>query len=357
MAIRFFWNLTGGSVSDNTDLNATLFSGNVYYGHATTVSVSQDGTNWFTYGSTPALFPDNAYRWDDTNDSWTDEEMNPTKPINPFVYTNNFTGQSVAGALDQFAGAAGGTGYDLKASGFPWIQYVRVQAGPSATVIDAIAAVNPAVVGDALAVAPDNLAAGITKFVFQKPDGSDQNLITINFDSVSAPAKVSTVGLSEFSAFAPVIGQVSSAYQITLKPLVGIDTVNYVADLGLRAGGNYAGTGQDLRVYQWCGTNWSSQPFTFNPANHEVLVAGVTNFSALVVSQIIPPQLNIQAGTNGFVFQFTPVANGTHILERSTDLVTWTPIATNMATGTQSVTVQDANTPAGKAFYRLLLNP
>ena len=88
------------------------------------------------------LFPDNAYRWDDTNDSWTDEEMNPTKPLNPFVYTNNFIGQSVASGLDQFIGAAGGTGYDLKASGFPWIQYVRVQPGAGTyTVIDAIAAV------------------------------------------------------------------------------------------------------------------------------------------------------------------------------------------------------------------------
>ena len=55
----------------------------------TTVSVSQDGINWYTYTNTPLLFPDNAYRWDDTNASWTDEQMNPTKPLNPFLYTNN----------------------------------------------------------------------------------------------------------------------------------------------------------------------------------------------------------------------------------------------------------------------------
>ena len=131
---------TSGTVSDQTDLNvATLSTG--IYGHSTTVSVSQDGINWFTYSNTPVLFPDNAYRWDDTNASWTWEQMNPTKPLNPIIYTNNFGAQSVANGLDQFIEAAGGTGYDLKGSGLPWIQYVQIQPGAGTyTVIDAIAA-------------------------------------------------------------------------------------------------------------------------------------------------------------------------------------------------------------------------
>jgi hypothetical protein len=346
---------TSGTITDGTDLDAvTLISG--IYGHPTTVSVSQDGTNWYTYSNTPVLFPDNAYRWDDANASWTDEQMNPTKPLNPFVYTNNFGGQSVASGLDQFIGAAGGTGYDLKASGFPWIQYVRVQPGAGTyTVVDAIAAVNPVVVGDALPIAPANLASGITNLVFQKPDDLSQSLIAINFDTVSDIAKVSTVGLTEFSAFAPVIGNVSSAYQITLKPVTGTNAVSYVADIGLRAGDNYTGSGGDLRVYQWKGTNWESQPFNFNSADNEVLVAGVTQCSAFVVSQIVPPHLSIQTLTNGFAFQFSPVANCAHILERSPDLATWTPISTNMPVSAQPITLEDTRAPTGKAFYRLRL--
>jgi hypothetical protein len=85
--------------------------------------------------------------------------------------------------------------------------------------------------------------------------------------------------------------------------------------------------------------------------------AGVTNFSAFVVSQIVPPQLNIQTIANGFAFKFSPVANCAHILERSTDLVTWTPILTNTPTSTQPIALQDTNVPVGEAFYRLLLNP
>jgi hypothetical protein len=269
----------------------------------------------------------------------------------------SFGGQSAASGLNQFFGAAGGTGYDLKASGFPWVQYVRVQPGPGTyTVIDAIAAVDPVVVGDALSITPDNLASGITNLVFQKPDDSSQNLISLHFDSVSDIAKISTVGLSEFSAFAPVIGNVSSAYQITLKPVTGTNAVNYVAGIGLRAGDNYTGSGGDLRVYQWSGTNWTSEPFSFNSANNEVLVAGVTNFSAFVVTQIVPPQLNIQNDTNGFIFQFAPVPNGMHTLERSTNFVTWTSLVTITPTNSQSVTLQDNAAPPDKAFYRLHLN-
>jgi hypothetical protein len=352
----------GSEVNDFSDLGvATLSTG--FYGHSTIVSVSQDGINWYTYPYVAGLSPDNAYRWDDANHSWTDEQMNQTKPLNPSL---SFAGGgTVADALDQYNEACGGTGYDLKASGFPWIQYVRVTAGTNLadtnaadyTVIDAIAAVNPIVVGDALTITPDNLVSGITNLAFQNPADAGQNLITVNFDSVSDIAKVSTVSLSEFSAFAPVIGNVASAYQITLKPVTGTNTVSYVADIGLFAGNGYRGSGNDLRVYQWNCTNWTSQSFSFNAVNNEVLVEGVTNLSAFAVSQIIPPQLGLQTITNGFAFRFTPVANCTHILERSTDLVTWTPIFTNTPASMQPVTWQDTNAPAGRAFYRVLLNP
>ncbi len=340
-------------ISDGTELDG-VFLGSSPVGHPMTVSVSQDGTNWFTYSNTPVLFPDNAYRWDDTNDSWTDEEMNPTKPLNPSVYTNNFGGQSVAGGLDQFIGAAGGSGYDLKASGMPWIQYIRVQPGAGTyTVIDAVAAVNPVVVGDALSITPANIAAGITNLLFQAPDDLCQNLIAIHFDSVGGIAKVSTVELSDFSSFAPIPGNVSSAYQITLKPVTGNNAINFQADIGLRAGDRYTGNGGDLRVFQWAGTNWISQPFTYNATNAEAVVGGVTNSSAFVVSQIIPPQLSIQPGTNGLILQFTPVPNCTQVLERSTNLVTWTPVVTNMPASLQPVIWQDHAAPPKGAFYRV----
>ena len=347
----------GGLISDRTDLSVATLTSSSILGHSTIVSVSQDGTNWFTLPAQSHLFPDNAYRWDDTNSSWTDEEMNPNKPINPYIYTNQFAGTTVAGALDQFVGASGGTGYSLSASGLPWIQYVQIQPGPGTyTVIDAIAAVNPAAVGDALCIAPDNLANGITNLAFQSPNDCGQNQISISFDSVSEIAKISTVSLSEFSSFAPVIGNVSSAYKIQSRPVTGTNCTAFSAEVGLRAGNAYTGNGSDLRVFQWGCSNWISQPFSFNPTNHEALISGVTHFSAFVISQIVPPTLAIQPVTNGFTFQFAPVPNCAHILERSIDLVTWTPVSTNMPAGPQPVTLQDTNAPAGNCFYRLVLD-
>jgi hypothetical protein len=355
----FFTGVSGGSgaISDSTDLSVASLTSSAIYGHATVVSVSQDGTNWIAFPSVAALFPDNAYRWDDTNNSWTAEEMNPTKPLNPILYTNDFGGETIAWALDQFAGAAGGTGFTLQGTGLPWIQYLRVEPSPgNYTVIDAIAAVNPAVVGDALCIAPDNLALGMTNLDFQNPGNACQNQIAIHFDSVSEVARISTVSLSDFSPFAPVAGAVSSACQIQSRPVAGTCPVNFQAELALRAGAGYTGDGNDLRVYQWNCTHWISQPFGFNATNDEVLLSGITNFSAFVISQIIPPSLSIRSLTNGFAFQFAPVPNCTHILERSADLITWTPVFTNTAVGPQSMALPDTNAPAGNAFYRLRVN-
>ncbi|HEX3627731.1 MAG TPA: hypothetical protein VH280_20165 [Verrucomicrobiae bacterium] len=346
-----------GPVSDNTDLSAVTFASSAKLGHAAVVSVSQDGITWFTFTNVQTVFPDQAYRWNDTNASWTSEEMNPNKPLNPYLYTNNLAGQTVASALDQFAGAAGGNGYSLQKLGLPWIQYVRIQPAPGAySVIDAVAAADPAVTGDALSIAPDNIAAGSTNVFFQSADDSSENQVAIGFDYVSAIARISAVSLSDLSPFAPVEGNVSSAYQIQALPLIG-GPVGYTATVGLRAGNNYNGNGSDLRVFEWNSTNWISQPFTYNATNNEVTVPGVTNFSAFVVSQIVPPILTTESATNPFAFTFTPVPNCPETLERSTNLVAWTPVLTFTATNAQPMTLEDSNAPADKAFYRLQLNP
>jgi hypothetical protein len=343
-------------IGDGTDLDNYLLT-SLIAGQPVTVSVSQDGTAWYTYSNATALFPQNAYRWDNANHSWTDEELNPTKPLNPSVIAGNFGGQTCGSALEQFIGAAGGTGYDLKASGLPWIQYVRVEPGEgTSTVIDAIAAVDPVLIGDALSITPDNLASGVSDLFFQNPANSSQNLISLGIISLSMPAKVNTVELSDFVSFTPVAGKVSSAYQLTLKPLDGTSTVSFVANVGLRVSEAYTGNGTDLRVFQWSGANWSSPRFRFDRTSNKVLVAGVTNLSAFVVSQMVPPQLRVQALTNGFAIQFTPLPNCTHVLERSTDFVTWMPIATNMPASDQILTLLDAGAPPSRGFYRLVLS-
>jgi hypothetical protein len=135
-----------GGAAGTGNLNTFILSG--VAAEAVKVSVSQDGVNWYRYDNGPyadGMFPTNSYVWDRGTAHWTDEEADPTRPVNPALTMNNFVGKSAADAIDLYGGAAGGTGFDLAQSGFAWIQYVKVEglSGFAGGEIDAIAAVRP----------------------------------------------------------------------------------------------------------------------------------------------------------------------------------------------------------------------
>jgi hypothetical protein len=239
-----------------------------------------------------------------------------------------------------------------------WIEYVRVQPGSNTyTVIDAIAAVNPVEEGDALSISPADVAVGTTNLFFQSPANRNQTLIAINLHSVSNAARISTVRLTDFSSFAPVPGNVLYACQATVRPITDATNVALLANIGLSVGSNYSGTGGDLRVLQWNGTNWTSPPFSYDQASREAWVAGLTNLSAFVVAQVSSPALDIQRNANGSHFEFVPFAGFSYTLQRSTDLLSWTALATVTAQSEQPLTIADEAPPPQAAFYRLLVNP
>ncbi|WP_437761575.1 hypothetical protein WMF27_04015 [Sorangium sp. So ce281] len=135
----------GTFTSDATNLNTTTLGG--VFSENVRVSVSPDNVQWYTYtGRTgDGLFPTNSYRWDRATASWTNDELDPTKPVDPSLTASDFAGISAADALDLYDGAAGGAGFDLAPTGFAYIEYVRIEGvtGFSGGEIDAIAAVNP----------------------------------------------------------------------------------------------------------------------------------------------------------------------------------------------------------------------
>ena len=74
-------------------------------------------------------------------------------------------------------------------------------------------------------------------------------------------------------------------------------------------------------------TNWTSQPFTYSPVNAQVLVAGVTNFTAFAVSQIVPPNLSVQSSTNLLLPSNSRLSQiARRFWNALTDLVNWTPL-------------------------------
>jgi prepilin-type processing-associated H-X9-DG protein len=288
---------SSGAVTDSTNLNNL----NIYapYGHITSISVSPDGTNWYTYPDTQSLLPYDGYVWNASSGTWSSQAADQQKPVNPGVYsllpgvTTGSPSSSTAGvAATLYTGASGGTGFSLQGTGFSSIQYIKVTAGNQATlpdntytVIDALAATRSMVVGDVLSIAPNNITADTNTLYFQDPNHSSQTLITANFTAVSDVAQLATGFVTNASQLALLPGNQLETYQLGASDLLGNSGLTYTANLGLFAGYSYTGNGSDLSVFDWTGGAWQPQAFTFNSATDMVNISGVTNLSAVAITQ------------------------------------------------------------------------
>jgi len=142
-----FFTANGSFTSDATNLNTTNLSGGSF-DEPLKISVSPDNVNWYTYDNGPygdTLMPTNAYKWDRATASWTDQEMDFTKPIDPALTRAVVAGKTAADVLDLYNGSAGGTAFDIAPSGFSFIQYIRVTGvtGFTGGEIDAFSDVAP----------------------------------------------------------------------------------------------------------------------------------------------------------------------------------------------------------------------
>jgi len=144
---------SGGFVYDDSDHRAFAIGGGVN-SEALQISVSQNGTDWYTYDNGPygdSYYPTNPWvwdpdQWDATGNGWTTTENDYAKPVNPDLDQADFAaaGNSYAAML-LYDGSAGGIGFDLAESGYDWIEYIRVEGvnGFAGGEIDAFADVAP----------------------------------------------------------------------------------------------------------------------------------------------------------------------------------------------------------------------
>jgi len=126
-----------------SDMNALRIQSAGDWFEPMAVSVSPDGLNWYRYpviGSRGAdgLWPTQAFRWDRIRRAWG-AESNWNWPVNPALKRTDVSGLFAADAFDRLGGSGGGTAYDLRESGFRWIQYVRFEGGGGE--VDAVARV------------------------------------------------------------------------------------------------------------------------------------------------------------------------------------------------------------------------
>jgi len=287
--------------------------------------------------------------------------MDFTKPVNPSL--DNVLGASgitlaAADAIKLYNGSGGGTGFDLAQTGFPSIQYIRVQgaAGYYAGEVDAFSDVRPAVLGESLTIAPGNLTNHTGTLFFQEPGNPATNALQIGFQEVNEIAMVATAHLQDTNALVSLPNRLVDGATVTVTPMLVGELLQFNASLTFHIGAHYTADGSDLDAYSWNGTNWTRLAFNYDSIAKAVTLEHVTNSVALAVVQITTPSLAISRNGTGFQFQFIPVAHWVHTLERSTDLTTWSVIGEVTPTDTSATTLLDETPPADKAFYRLRLH-
>jgi hypothetical protein len=362
-------------VNESTDMGVCVLNGTIFFeplkvsvspgftGQPGEIANDPDTWPWYRYDNGPyadSAFPTHAYKWDRATTNWTSDLMDFTKPVNPALQTVFSTGGlTAADGIDLYDGSGGGTGFDLRESGFAWIQYIKVEGlDPDFTdgEVDAFATVRPMRVGDTLSIAPENILSNTAALFFQNPGTENETAVTLAFTAVSDVAQVSTALLTNLSAFATLPAAPRAAVQLKLSPLLGPTPPTFTANLALSAGTNYSGNGDDLLVLQSAGTNWTTLPFVYHGTNHQVHVTGITNLSAFAIVQFTLPTLQLTIGGAVRNISFTPVPTLTHTLERSTNFVHWTMLTSFTASNTLPVTLPDAALPLDKAFYRVRLN-
>ncbi len=362
-------------VNESTDMGACLLSGTIFSeplkisvspgftGQLGEVAGQPDTWPWYRFDNGPyadSAFPTHAYKWNRATSNWSNEAMDFTKPVNLAMRAIfSAGGITAADAIDLYDGSGGGTGFDLRESGFAWIQYVKVEGiDPdfSDGEVDAFAAVRPRILGDSLTVTPENILSNTATLFFQKPGAPNENVITLAFNEVSDLVQVTTMPLNDLSAFAPLPGIPLTTVKLEVSPVLGSASVTFAANLTLSVGTNYNGAGDDLLVFQSEGTNWTALPFVYQPANQQVLVAGVTNLSAFAVVQFTTPALQLTAHGANYDISFTPVPSLLHTLERSTNLIHWTALSSFTASNALAVVLTDNAAPIERAFYRLKIN-
>ncbi|MBN1489306.1 MAG: hypothetical protein JXA69_05260 [Phycisphaerae bacterium] len=151
--------LSGGTWHNGDPTSQQLLASSAIESEPGLVSVSQDGTTWYTFTSGPfadAFAPTLGRVFDPENpdlslgtwNQWWAAPTNPTKPLYPRLTATDFNGMTVAEVAQAYEGSAGGTGFDISVFGLSWIRYVRIDDidGPIATTeIDAIVDVRPCV--------------------------------------------------------------------------------------------------------------------------------------------------------------------------------------------------------------------
>ncbi len=354
-----------GFVSDTADMRSYQLTGGAFE-EPLVVSVSPDGINWYTYKNGPyadSVFPTHAFTWDDnlfdtTGNGWTKKKMDFTKPVNPVFsdilgnVENNISGVN---AIKLYAGSGGGTGYDLVESGFDAIQYVRIEATDDfyGGELDALSDVRPAILGEGLALAPENITQGHSLLYFNDPDNLSVTQLKLNVQSLSDLALITPSGTISENAQEALAENVLNVLSVNVDPIFDSEALTSDMMLEWNTETFYSGDGSDLKLLSWDGTKWNEVKFNFDEGN--VILPNISNSAVFALIQMGAPELSAKYVDDTLVLEFTAHSGWCYILEKSATFDEWSEVQKVSTSSTEKISITIDNLPEDKAFYRLRL--
>ncbi len=316
---------TGIYVYEDSDMNTytlTAFGGGgefppsgagAVFSEPITISVAQslDGP-WYTFTDAPGdvvvtadnYFPTQPYKWDSSNHCWIGEELDWTKPVNPWI-VNYFGNETVADAIRLYAGSAGGTPFDLdwlsdqygNPVGLEWIKYIKFSDPDNYQgEICAAADVAPVKLGDQMSVTPFNLEVGISQLDFVDPENESAKLAEILVVDTEQALAFQVTAIDDLSNYAEAPPQPLAAYNVTAIVILSPFTqAAAVADLSFYVGDTYNGDGSDLAIYQWIDESWTVlMPSGYDTFGKLLSVTDVDVFEVFVIAEtLISPEGDI----------------------------------------------------------------
>jgi hypothetical protein len=367
-----------GVVGDEADLNRLRLTGGRFE-EPLLVSVSPgftgapgereddpDSWQWYTYESGPyadTAFPTQAFLWDWERNGWGPEPTDFTLPVNPALSAWLMAGRwSVLEVMEWYGCSAGGTGFDLGPSGFAAVRFVKIEGRAPDRAwgeVDAVSRVRPLTLGEGLWVFPENLAAGEHTVWFQNLWDPKQWAVQVRLGPLNQPVWLGAAPAGDWRELLGKWGCAVAGVRLEVRSRRGDQPAALTGELRLRVPQQEIQQGHvlDLWILDGAGSRWSRPDFVVEAESVAVRLAGLTNSTTIVVVRVSPPQLQVFLTGGRVQFEFRPVPNWVHALERTVDWRSWTVVREESPTRPEPLLWEDPQPPDGAAFYRLRLSP
>lgn len=364
--------VTGVPMGDEVDPAATWISGEVfdepllvsvspgYRGQPGEVENDPDTWAWYRYKSGPfadTAYPTLAFLWDANRGGWSDEPTDFTRPVHPRLLSWLQSGPWPAvDLLAWYGGSGGGTGFDLAASGFDMVRYVRIEGvGPDHAwgEVDAVANVRVPGFGEDWLLLPGTGGGAEETLWFVDAAEREAGGVELRAGNLQGPAWVRVERIVSGPAEAP--GCNLMGVRVGVRPAGSGTLTGAVLVVRIALPRTYAGNGADLDLWGRSGEAWTRRPFVWDAEGRAVQVTIPAAVQELWITRVARPMLGVTRVGEEIRLACDAVPGWRHVLERQVNGGPWSDVAATIPEQADEVEWRQPLGQAGVVFYRMRL--